>query len=643
MTLEKISELEARLKECREAYYNGDPIVTDDVYDALEDELRTLAPQHPLLKKVGASPDGKTKWQKVPHLMPMSSLNKVNDTDELFNWSESVNETLVRPGTLSWSEKLDGISISLNYEEGKLKSALTRGDGLVGEDILANVVMMRGVKRTLPQPFTGSIRGEIVLTHDKWERHFPDYANPRNAASGIAKRESRDKAQGCCHLTVMAYDVASREKTLESEREKFLFLKEEMGLKVPNHGFDVDAFDMQTLYEQYEGDLRDELNYDIDGIVIRFQSQQDFQRAGERNGRPFGAVALKFANQGAVTTLDDVVWQVGNTGRITPVAIFEPVQLAGAEVTRANLHNEHFLTSLGVYPGDTILVERANDVIPQVVKVVEKYKEIALKGPNSCPVCDAPVEREGKYMTCSDSLGCPAQTAGRIKRWIESLGILDWGDFVVEALVEEGLVNTISDLYDLEPESIAELTNANDAVVGMKTATKLLKELRAKSKDTTFDAVIGGLSIPHCRKSTARKMMKAGYDSVSALGQASKEELEAVDGLGNVKAASIHEGLQEIMEVLQTLILHRHVEIQEAEGPLVDKTFCITGSLSKPRKNIERYIEDAGGTMKGVSKSLSYLVINDPDSTSSKARKARKYGIPMLSEDDLYDMIEGKG
>jgi len=641
MTLEKISELEARLKECREAYYNDNPLVEDDVYDALEDELRRLDPDNDLLTSVGAAPSGKTKWSKMRHQMAMTSLNKVNSITALRDWFASVSTTLQptkvpASGLLSWSEKLDGISISLNYENGNLVSAITRGDGFVGEDILANVVMMRGVKRKLPHALTGSIRGEIVLTHDMWRTHFPDYANPRNAAAGIAKRESRDKAQGCQHLTVMCYDVASRGLEFEDDEEKFFFIKTELGLKVPNHGFGRAG--LETIYQEYENTLRDELNYDIDGLVIRLQKSTHFKRAGERSGNPYGAVALKFAAEGAITTLRNVVWQTGNTGRITPVAEFDPVDLAGAEVRRASLYNSSYIREMNLNIDDQIMVKRANDVIPRVEKLISKKSVGYLTAPTQCPSCGSKTKSEGEYVVCTGGTVCPASAAGRIKQWIESISILEWGDFIIEEVVKQGLVEDVDDLYRLSVSDLKDLQKSNGAVVGRSTATSLIEQL-VKNSEVTLDALIGGLGIEGIRNRTVQKFMQAGYDTVDKLTTAYATELTYIDGIGEATALAFTKGIKDREPVLRQLLDRNYVTIKKREGNLKGKRITLTGALSKPRAHIKRDIQDAGGTVKGMAQSTDYLVAADPNTSSSKAAKARKYGVPIISENELYNMM----
>ena len=649
MAEDQIEELAKKIRRHRRLYYRGEAEIEDEVYDALEDELRRLDPEHQLVTDVGFKPSGKTKWEKKKHIIPMGSLNKAQDLEQLSDWfksttgAASIGDASVKSDLLHWSEKMDGISIALHYQDGKLVSAITRGDGEIGEDILANVVMMQGVPREIDigfnkaKPITGVFRGEIVLTHDYFEQHFQDYSNPRNAASGIARREDRRKAQNCQYLTVYVYEAFVDGHSFDNETEKYTFI-DQCNFKVPNHGGPMTLQEIDGLYKAYEGGHRDELFYDIDGLVVRLFDSAHYDRAGSRSNRPHGSVALKFAAETAITTLREVRWQVGDSGRITPVAEFDPVELVGAEVARASLYNETYVRELGVDVGDQILVKRANDVIPRVEKVVSKHYETTIGGgPKECPECQAPTEKDGEHLICTGA-ACPAQVAGDIKAWVDTLDLMDWGEFIVDELVEQGLVQSIPDLYELDPQDIASLRNSGDAKVGMKVASKLTDKLEDKT-EVFLDQFIGGLNFHLCRSRTTRKMMEGGFKTLEDLRTASVSDLEKVEGIGGKKAQSMVNGLQEKADIIERLL--DHVKIVEQGGPLDGLSFCITGRLSKSRKLIQKEIKDLGGVSKsGVSKSLDYLVCNNKESSSSKAKKARRYDIPLISEEELQKMME---
>lgn len=636
---EHIEGMVERLRKYKDAYYNGKPLVDDATYDALEAELRRVAPEHPLLEEVGSPIRQGRKWRKRRHEYPMASLNKVQTPAQLQAWAKDVGHMGEMP-VLYWTVKLDGIAISLNYEQGRLVSAVTRGDGEEGEDIIANVVLMRGVQRELSAKFSGSVRGEIVLTHDRWREYFPEFSNPRNAASGISKREGREEARDCEHLSVVCFDVIARDGSLQDVREKFLFLDME-GFRLPQYGLDYDVNDAGALKDAYEQELRAELNYDIDGLVFRIQDQKAFEAAGKRGGNPYGAMALKFTAEGAETVLRAVEWQVGNTGRITPVAIFDPVFLMGAEIRKASLYNERYIEAMGLALGDRIKVVRANDVIPRVEGVVATGGGPAVEAPRECPVCKGETSRDGEYVVCGGS-ECPSNTVGLIKRWIESVGALGWGDFVIEALVEAGKVGDIPDLYTLRSEDIATLRNSNGAVVGESTAQRIQENLREAS-EITLATLIGGVGIRGIRKGMAEVVVRGGYDTYEKIVNITMAEARDLPGFGKTRAQDLIAGVATRKNVLQEMISSGYVTIKKEKdgGNLEGTVFTLTGSMSRGRAEIKRDVEAAGARVRGISRTVDYVVTADKTSTSNTMRKAKEYGIKVISEDELYRILEG--
>jgi len=362
---ERVSELESLIQQARHDYYNtGIPTVTDEVYDAWVDELAEFKADSPALVAIGATPV--SEWRKVAHSIPMGSLSKVNNLEELTAWVMGTGEAKFEP--LLVTEKMDGISIAVSYVNGAFSQALTRGDGVTGEDISVNVARMNGVPGKLAKKFTGVLRGEVVLLKSDHLKHFPTYANPRNAASGIAKRLD---GQGSEHLTIFFYHVAEGHE-FESEGEQFEWLSSQ-GLKIPNWYVTAMTPGIRTphdLWLEYQQFKRDELDYEIDGLVVRLNNFVKQLALGETDGRPKGAVAFKFAPMTRESVLQRIDWQVGGSGRITPVAIFNPVQLLGATITSASLYNWAYVKSLGLTPSCKILIARAGDVIPRVVAKV---------------------------------------------------------------------------------------------------------------------------------------------------------------------------------------------------------------------------------------------------------------------------------
>ncbi len=369
---ERVKELETLVAKARHDYYNGQPSVTDEVYDAWVDELADLKDDSPQVTAVGAAPV--SAWPKIEHEIPMGSLDKVQTIDGMTNWIQKYSRPRSKLGTgyehLLVTEKLDGISISLKYVMGKFTQAITRGDGRVGEDITPNVARMKGVQHTLPKPWTMMVRGEIVLFKDDLVKRFPGMSNPRNAASGTSKRLD---GHGSEYLTVMVYQIPEIEgKNFLNETEVFEFL-EAQGFMVPNWFRSAMAIGVRTpqdIWVDYQQRDREVLPYEIDGLVVRFNDLAYQLGLGEKHDRPVGAVAFKFSAITRETKARGRVDQVGGTGRITPVAVFDPVRILGAEVSRASLYNQKYVEEIGFYIGARIIVSRANDVIPRVDAVV---------------------------------------------------------------------------------------------------------------------------------------------------------------------------------------------------------------------------------------------------------------------------------
>ena len=629
----RVGELAERLSAYRKKYYEGEPAISDEAYDALEDELRRLAPAHPVLAKVG-SPVAADNWEKARHEIPMGSLNKVTNADELEEWVARCDALLDKDGQapirddLYVAEKLDGISIELIYRDGRFVDGITRGDGEIGERITANVERMRGVPLRIAHSGRLSVRGEIILRLTDMKEHFADYTSPRNAAAGTARRLD---GVGNEHLTVLCYDLAE-ELDLATEVEKFELLRG-LGFATPNTyrgSFDQ----VVVIYEEYSSAKRVSLDYEIDGLVVRANDLAKQGALGELNRRPRGAVAFKFASPMKVSRVREILWDTGPSGRVTPVAIVEPVVLAGAKVQRASLHNVANVARLGIGVGDEVVVSRRNDVIPYIEEVTEHVSEAAAP-PERCPICDAPLTLEGEYLMCRNAV-CPALVEGRIHNWIDAIGALEWGDKLVATVVEKGLVKEPLDLYRLSVDDIANLERH-----GQKSAENALGQLtsRLPLKLETFLAALG---IEGFSTQTARLVVMAGLDHIDDLLAASEAELAANKGLGPLKANAIVARLEARRDEIARLRAFGIEPVSVADaGPLGGKSFCITGTHSRPRKELVQLIEDAGGrVVSSVTKELHYLIIADPSSTSSKATKARRYGTELIDEATLLSMIE---
>lgn len=623
MSKDRIKELEAKIFQARTDYYNHQPTVSDKVYDAWVDELRVLDPSNRAVTAIGA-PVVPSEWKKAKHQIPMGSLDKVNLPAELDKWAFDKGDKEV----LFVTEKLDGLSIEVIYEDGSLTQAITRGDGETGEDVTVNVVKMGGVHSHLKNKFNGSLRGEIIMTKSVHKKHFADKANPRNAASGTCKRLD---GIGVEHLDIIFYQVLG-DVDFKTEEDQFKWL-EKQGCKVPNYWTFKNTDAVNKHWRTYQDKDRDKLDYDIDGLVVRLNDMAKQIALGDKDLRPKGAVAFKFDNEARESTIRDIIWQVGNSGRITPVAVVDPVQLVGATVTRASIYNMSYIEELSLDIGAKVLVARANDVIPRIEELIKGTGKVA-QPPKNCPECGGVTKMDGENLTCTNTATCRAQVIGRVKNWIKELNLLEWGDTLVEKLVDSGKVKDVADLYTLKVSDLADLER-----MGEKSAQKCYDILWA-GKEVSLEVFLGALSIPMIGQSTIKAIMNAGCDTLEKFGQLGAAEFEDVPGVGPTKAKFLADGLLHNQKLILRL-LKNGVEIKaKVQGTMTGKSVCFTGAMKNKRPVLEKMAADAGADVKGsVGKGLTYLVIADPNSTSSKAVAARKLGTQLISEDDFLTMV----
>ena len=637
----RIATLATRLEAANDAYRKGEAIISDDAYDALEAELRKLDSDHPTLVKIGAP--GTDGWPKVKHPIPMGSLNKAQTDAEFLDWASKFSADLFL------SEKLDGISILLTYTGGDLDSAVTRGDGVEGEDITRNVRLMKGVPSKIPFVGTAYVRGEIVVLKPDFQAHFQGESNPRNTAAGTAKRQSDWRK--CEHLSVLAYNLTTMTSngSVVTRSQEFTCLGE-WGFETPNFAHyqgPVDAQKIVQIRGEYVTFRRDSLDYEIDGLVIELDHMEVRVMAGAQNMKPKGAIAFKFPHDSAETVLRDIRWQVGNSGRITPVAIFDSVPLAGANVKQASLHNlSNIQTLTGAagqehpFPGDHILVSRRNDVIPYVEAFLgtnedEEGDLVPLGTPTNCPACNAAVIQVGEYLVCSGE-DCPAQVLGALKRWITKNSILHFGEALLIATIEAGLVATIGDIYRLKEDAFAALEMDGRRVGGM--AKRALKSVEAK-RELTLDYLVGSLGIPLVGRKMALLLIQAGFDDLDKMSQAKVTELAAVEGFGQTKAEAFRQGFDDrkrlILDILAAGVTIKIPEvIQQTSSSMVGEAVCMTGFRDAA---MEDAIKAAGGSIaSGVSKNTTILVCKDKTSTSGKAQKARDLGLTLLEPADMW-------
>lgn len=617
-----IQELAEQITTASEAYYNNTAVISDDEYDALVYELTCLDPAHPVLAKVGAEPAA--EWKKEKHLIVLGSLNKVNYPHEMTAW---ITDTLKGRSTVV-VEKLDGLSIGLQYQNGKLVKSLLRGNAESGENIQSNVLKMKGCVRLIPN-FTGTIRGEIVLTKSDHQQFFPDYSNPRNAASGLCRRLD---GEGCEHLTLMCYQAVG-EEDFETDYEMLEFISKS-GFITPNYKLCKTDAEVNQMWQDYQDTIRASLGLEIDGLVVSCNELNFQQSLGSNNNRPKGKLAFKFANQFAKTVVKKIQWECGNSGRITPVCWVEPVSLLGSTVEKASVYNSDYIQTLGLDVGAEVLICKAGEIIPRIEKVVKDTGTVA-QSPSECPSCNTETQMDGKHLICPN-MDCPARVLGRVKNWVNELNLLEWGESLLTKLVETKKIITIVDLYKLTIDDLASIDR-----MGKKSATKCHAILWANT-EIDLAVFLGGLSIPLIGQSSIKAIMSAGYDTLDKIRGLSVGQLQAVAGVGPSRAGTLFTGLKTYSNVIDEL-LNNGVKIKEKKMglKLSGQSICFTGKMENKRAELEKMAEEAGADVKGsVGKSLSLLVIADPEnSTSSKAVAARKFGTKLISEDEFLRLI----
>lgn len=630
---EKLVDL---LQRASEAYYNEQPILSDAEFDALREELQEIAPGHPFLSQVGAPPS--KKWPNVPHGIPMGSLNKVTNADELNDWYRGVVLTKAiqaskYPDRLILSEKLDGISLSLRYEGGRLQQAVTRGDGATGLEITRNARMFKGVPEEVSD-FSGFIRGEVVLRKSDLLNCAQEYKSLRNAANGIAKRESDPK--DCRHLTFKAFQVVPTDPSVQIYEKGVEFeLLEKLGFQTPSWRVGTTHNDVLDWYGEYQSQRRGTLDYEIDGLVVELNDLSLMEAFGASGGCPKGAVALKFPHEEQVTRLKEVVWEIGASGRATPVAHFDEVRVAGVDVSRASLHNWGLVDKLGICIGDRVVVSRRNDVIPYVERVTTYEGGPRVEKPHKCPACDAEIVQKGAYLVCSNPLSCPAQAKGAMMRWIKNLDIKELGPAIVDAVFESNAAKSLPGLYTMPAQSWASL-RVGGRVLGMSKGTKIAQSL-VDTADVTLDVFVGSLGIEMCGRTICKLLMDEGFDTLEKMEKATVDQISGIKGMGPARAESFVDGLKMRDKVISDLRRYG-VRIKEpVKGTLTGKSFCFTGFRDKL---LERQITEAGGVVKsGVSKKVDFLVAADPEGGGSKVQKAQKLGVSVISRHDAERMI----
>ena len=654
--IREILRLQEEIRQHNYAYYELDaPTISDFEYDALMRRLIELEAKHPET----VTPDSPTqrvggyvseKFSPVQHEVPLESLNDVFSFGELEDFLTKTNAALGGESVYSVEPKIDGLSMALEYRNGRFYRGATRGDGSVGEDVTENLRQLRNLPLTLPNaPERLIVRGEVYMARDVFMEHNRCLeieggkllANPRNAAAGsIRQKDPRITRER--KLDIILFNIQLTSGPMPATHAEALDYLASLGFPVVPHRCFTDFAQCREEVERI-GEHREEFPYDIDGAVIKINRFDQRKILGSTAKAPRWAAAYKYPPEEKSSVVQDIVVQVGRTGVLTPKAIVSPVRLAGTTVTNATLHNQDFIDKLDVRIGDTVVVRKAGEIIPEVLRV-EKDKRpegtVPFRLPDVCPECGSPVVRDedGAAMRCTGA-ECPAQLlrnlvhfASRDAMDIEGLGLA-----VAESLIHAGLVRTPADLYSLDAQSVAALDR-----MGKKSAENLISEIE-KSKQQDLSRLLCAFGIRQVGQKAARVLART-FGSLDALSNATLPELTSVDDIGPVTAEYLSEWFsngqsRHQIALLKAAGVNMHSREEQRDNRFLGKTFVLTGTLSKySRDEATAIIESFGGkASSSVSKKTGYVLAGE--NPGSKLAKAQGLGIPILSEEDFEALI----
>ena len=653
---ERINELSEILKQANYQYYVlDDPQMPDFEYDRLLRELEELEAIHPEwiqpdspTQRVGG--EAVSQFEKVTHPVPLMSLQDVFSVEELNDFLGKILASF--PGiSFSVEPKIDGLSVALEYIDGKFVRGATRGDGQVGEDVTENLKTIRSIPMVLANaPAHLIVRGEVFMPKKSFEKlnqqqeaeEKPLFANPRNAAAG-SLRQLNPKIAAKRGLDIYIFNIQQAEGvSFTSHQESLEYLKALKFKVIPHKNLaSVQSIDQEILSINENREL---LTCDIDGAVVKVDDLALREQLGSTAKFPRWAAAYKYPPEIKPTVVEDIVVQVGRTGVLTPKAVVRPVRLAGTTVTNATLHNQDFIRERDIRIGDTVLIRKAGEIIPEILEVdlaKRPQNSVPYFLPETCPVCGAPVvqDPEGAFLRCTGA-ECPAQLSRNIAHFVsrDAMDIDGLGSSIVDALISRGLVHSPADIYDLSLEDISSLWKS-----GTTAAKKLLAAIE-ESKTRDVSRLIYGLGIRQVGAKTG-KILAAAFGSLDSLMAASQEELTQIPDIGAITAQSIYSWFRQEQSIHMIRRLREQgvnfaSQRQVTDSRFAGKTFVLTGALTKfTREEASEKIELLGGKTSGsVSKKTSFVIVGE--NAGSKERKARELGIPILSEDDFLAMLE---
>lgn len=663
---QEVQRLRAEIDRHNWLYYNeAAPEITDREFDQLLKRLEAIEAEHPELvtpdsptQRVGGEPLG--SFETVTHAVPMLSIDNTYSYNEVREWDARVRKGLTSGESVRYvvELKVDGVAVSLRYDEGRLVLGSTRGDGSRGDDITANLRTVRNIPLRLDDghPALVEVRGEVFMTNSelarlnsiKAEAGEKLLANPRNATAGALKLLD-PRICATRRLRFISHGLGEERGLGVRSYWEILDRMKRWGVPVSPHNALYETIDQVIEHAQRWEELRNTLDYQTDGLVIKVDDLDQRRRLGNRSKSPRWVIAFKYSAEQAITRITGITIQVGKTGKLTPVAELTPVSLAGTTVKRASLHNAEEIERKGVRIGDAVVIQKAGEIIPQVVRVevdARDGSERPYAFPDQCPSCHAPVSRpdgEVDYRCTNPPSRCPEQ----LKEWLcwfahrDAMDIDGLGTKLIDQLVNQGLVRSLGDLYRLDSDTLAELER-----MGKKSAENLVQSLE-QSKTRALDRFLTGLTIRHVGTRSA-EILAERFGTLGALRQASLADLEAVPGLGPIVAASVHDYLQDESnrQLIDDLLAvgvnpgsYQALRLSGDQLPLLGKTIVLTGTLpTRSRAEAEDLIKRHGGKVTGsVSKSTS-MVLAGTDA-GSKLTKAQQLGIPIIEEADLERMI----
>lgn len=657
----QVEELREKLEYYAKKYYDEDkPEITDYEYDMMMNRLKALEKEFPelvtkdsLTQKVGGHVN--ESFQEVVHEVPLQSLQDVFSFEELREFDERMKKQAQEENeTVEYvvETKIDGLSMALEYVDGVFVRGATRGNGLIGEDVTDNLKTIKSIPKVLTKPETITVRGEVFIGTKEFERLNEEqevlgktlFANARNAAAGSI-RQLNSKITAERPLDIYIFNVQKWDKNPYLTHYEQLAYLEELGFQVnPVRILCQNQEEVEKAIQKI-GDERETLSFGIDGAVVKINSLSFREKLGTTAKTPRWAIAYKYPPEAKETILKDIVCQVGRTGVITPMAILEPVKVAGSTISKTTLHNEDFIKEKGLKIGDTVVIQKQGDVIPEVIKVIKEKRtgnEIEFNMPTVCPVCGSPaVREEGEAATHCIGIECPAQLLRSIVHFVskEGMDIDGLGYKIVEQLIEKGLIKNIADIYALTLEEIASLKKN-----GKKFASNLIESIN-KSKEQDLFHLITALGIRQVG-SKAAKVLARKYKTMENLQNASLESLAETEDVGEITANNIieffcQEQTKDTIDKLKQAGVNMEIlQEEESDNRFAGKTFVLTGSLEKyTRLEASNLIEKYGGKVSSsVSKKTSYLLAGEE--AGSKLTKAQEIGVIILTEAEFEKLIK---